>query len=112
MMFSFMCILSLWTNLMFRLAGFLFLLTRRMHISPPQPSTTFGHISNPRHQMSLWSDVDLGHRIEWGLGFRYVDHLPAQKVSSYTELDTRLAWKPTAQCEVSVIGRNLLNSHH
>jgi len=30
---------------MFRSAGFLFLLTRRMHISPPQPSTTFDHIS-------------------------------------------------------------------
>jgi iron complex outermembrane receptor protein len=67
---------------------------------------------SPRHQVSVWSDVDLGRRVEWGVGFRSVGRLPAQGVSGYVELDTRLAWKPTPNCELSITGRNLLNPHH
>ncbi|MBI2949117.1 MAG: TonB-dependent receptor [Verrucomicrobia bacterium] len=67
---------------------------------------------NPQHQISIWSDVDLGRRVEWGMGFRFVDGLPAQNVGSYSELQARLAWKPTSKWELSVVGRDLLHAHH
>ncbi len=67
---------------------------------------------SPRHQASLWSDLDLGRHVEWGVGLRYVDALWAQRISAYTELETRLAWKPTPNCELSLVGRNLFDPHH
>ena len=67
---------------------------------------------SPRHQASLWSDVDLSRHVEWGVGLRYVDELWARRIPAYTELETRLAWKPTPNCELSVVGRNLLAAHH
>jgi iron complex outermembrane receptor protein len=63
-------------------------------------------------QFFLSSDVDLGRRVEGGIGVRYVDRRPLQTVSSYTELQIRLAWKPTRNCELSIVGRDLLDPHH
>ncbi|MBI2948043.1 MAG: hypothetical protein HYY23_10365 [Verrucomicrobia bacterium] len=34
------------------------------------------------------------------------------RVQANAELDARLAWKPTSNCELSVVGRNLLDAHH
>ena len=69
-------------------------------------------ISNPRHQVCFRSEVDLGRHVEWGLGLRYVDSLPGLGISSYVEMDARLAWKVSPKCEVALIGRNLLDPHH
>jgi iron complex outermembrane receptor protein len=33
-------------------------------------------------------------------------------VPAYTELDVRAAWRPTADFEVAVVGRNLLHDRH
>jgi iron complex outermembrane receptor protein len=68
--------------------------------------------SSPQQQVSLRSEVDLGRHVEWGLGVRYVDPLPALRIPSYIELDARLAWKPSRSCELALIGRNLLDPHH
>lgn len=88
----------------------------KMNLHPKKPAairvTEDEEGSSPKHQASLWSDVDLGHQVEWGLGLRYVDSLPGQGISGYTELDVRLAWKPTPNCEFAVVGRNLLDPHH
>jgi iron complex outermembrane receptor protein len=69
---------------------------------------------NPTHQVSLWSDVDLGRRVEWGLGLRHIDNLPSllEQIPSYTELETRIAWRPTRNLELAIVGRNLLHAHH
>ena len=68
--------------------------------------------ANPHHQISLWSDMDLGDSVEWGAGLRYVDRLPLLGIDAYTELESRLAWKPNRNCEIAIIGRNLLHAHH
>lgn len=70
--------------------------------------------SSPRHQAALWSDADLGRHIEWGIGLRYVHGLPAslQQVPSSVDLATRLAWKPTRNCELAIVGNNLFHAHH
>ena len=43
-----------------------------------------------------------------------MDELSAllQQVPAYTELDTRLTWKPNRRCEFAIVGRNLLHAHH
>jgi iron complex outermembrane receptor protein len=33
-------------------------------------------------------------------------------VPSYWELDSRVAWHPTARLELSIVGQNLLHDHH
>lgn len=69
---------------------------------------------SPQQQFSLSSELDLGRHVEWNFGLRYVDELPSalQRVPSYFELETRLAWKPTRNIELAIIGNNLLHAHH
>lgn len=88
-------------------------LRMNLHTGSPIPSFSEESVGDsPRHQVSLWSDIELGRDVEWGLGLRYVDELASQPVRAYTELETRLAWRPTQNCEISIVGRNLLDSHH
>lgn len=67
---------------------------------------------NPQQQIFFSSDVDLGKRVEWGVGVRYVDRTPGQKIDDYWELNSRISWKPTEKCELSLIGRHLLDPRH
>ncbi len=68
--------------------------------------------SSPRHQVHARSAVSLSSKLELSAGFRWIDDLPAQEVRAYSELDARLAWRPSASVEVAVVGRNLLHAHH
>ena len=56
--------------------------------------------------------MDLVKNIELDLWVRYVDNLPAQDIDSYTTLDVRIGWKPYKSLELSIVGRNLLDSQH
>ncbi|MBI4659886.1 MAG: TonB-dependent receptor [Verrucomicrobia bacterium] len=96
-----------------RLRGNLTLLRMNLHTRGPISSfTEESERDSPRHQVSVWSDVDLGRHWEWGVSLRYVDSLPTEFVRRYTELQTRLAWKPSDNCEVALVGRDLLHAHH
>jgi iron complex outermembrane receptor protein len=91
------------------------LLRMQLHTRGPVPSLTEDTEGNsPRHQFSLSSHLDFGRTVEWGLGVRYVDALEAAllRIPAYTELETRLAWKPNRHCELAVVGQNLLHGHH
>ena len=70
--------------------------------------------NSPKHQVSLWSDIEISRNIELGLGARYVDGLPGvfQRIPAYEELDARLAWRPAPDFELSIVGRGLLHAHH
>jgi iron complex outermembrane receptor protein len=67
---------------------------------------------NPQQQFFLTSMLDLPHNLQFDGTLRYVDSLPNQHVPSYTEMDLRLAWKPTKNIEFSVVGQNLLHNRH
>ena len=67
---------------------------------------------SPHHQISFRSSTDLPMDLELDLWVRYVDNLPTQNVGSYITLDTRFAWKPHKQLEVSIVGQNLLDNYH
>jgi iron complex outermembrane receptor protein len=59
--------------------------------------------------MSTW---DLPRRTELDIMARYVDVLPNVNAPSYISMDVRLGWRPNDCWEFSVVGQNLLNSHH
>lgn len=68
--------------------------------------------SSPTHQISLRSGVDLPRQITVDLWLRYVDDIQEGLVAAYTELDTRIAWKPMKGLELSLTGQNLLHERH
>jgi iron complex outermembrane receptor protein len=67
---------------------------------------------NPHHQLTLRSAFDLGRNLEFDATLRFVDDLPTFDVPAYTELDLGLSWHPRSGLELSLVGQNLLDSHH
>jgi len=75
---------------------------------------------NPRHQLSLRSSMDLAKNVELDLWLRYVssleftDPVTSQPIpiAGYLTLDTRVAWKPCKELELSLVGQNLLQREH
>jgi len=68
--------------------------------------------SSPRHRASCRSVLNLPGRVDLSAGLRWVEELKSQAVPSYTELDTRLAWRASSHLELAAVGRNLLRPHH
>jgi len=74
--------------------------------------------SDPRHQASLRSSVNLPLHMQWDAGLRWVDALHTNNgavvgtVPSYFDLNTRFAWKASEKLELSLTGENLLHDHH
>ncbi|GAB4280004.1 MAG: TonB-dependent receptor plug domain-containing protein [Deferrisomatales bacterium] len=66
----------------------------------------------PRHQVQLHSFADLTDRLSLDVGVRYVDEIPRGGVNPYLGLDVRLGWRPLANLELALVGRNLLESRH
>ncbi|HEY8994026.1 MAG TPA: TonB-dependent receptor [Lacunisphaera sp.] len=73
------------------------------------PAPTY---TDPEHQFSLRSTLDLPRGFEWDVTYRYVSHLLSQSVPAYSELDIHLGWSPTPRWEWSIVGQNLLHSSH
>lgn len=67
---------------------------------------------SPTHNGSLVSNIDLSRTVEFDIIVRYVDDLPADGIPAYTALDSHIAWRPTRQLELALIGRNLTDPHH
>lgn len=89
-------------------------LQMQLHLDADSGDTTSesAEDESPHNQISLQSSMDLPRDVEFDLWVRYVDNLPSQNVGSYVSLDTRIAWKPRKQLEVSIVGQNLLDNHH
>ena len=68
--------------------------------------------ASPRNQVYLQSDWDLGRSWELDMTWRYVDRLSAMGIPDYLVMDVRLAWVPSDDLEVAVVGRNLLDEEH
>ncbi len=74
--------------------------------------------ADPEHQVSLRSSMNLPGRVEFDAGLRWVDTLHnnngpnAGFVSSYMEMDARLAWQATGSLQLAVVGQNLLHERH
>jgi len=100
-------------------AGYDFL-KEHIHVRPGETDFTNGlnETADPQNQVSFRSSMDLPQNIELDAGLRWVDSLTvnngptAGTVPSYFELDARLAWHPTKDLEISVVGQNLLHDQH
>ena len=79
---------------------------------------------SPEQQVYLQSSWDLPRNVEFDLIGRFVDVLSGfnttnpndptapDRISDYFALDARLAWRPRKNLELSLVGQNLLDSHH
>jgi iron complex outermembrane receptor protein len=100
-------------------AGYDFL-REDIHVVPGEVDFTHGlnETADPQNQFSFRSSMDLPENMEFDTGLRYVDQLPINNgptagiVPSYYELDARLAWHPTKNLEISIVGQNLLQGEH
>ncbi len=68
--------------------------------------------SDPRHQFSVRSHIQLPYNLEFNSTFYYTDKLKGRGVSEQARLDLRLAWNPTPNLELAVVGQNLTNKDH
>jgi iron complex outermembrane receptor protein len=68
--------------------------------------------ASPRHRVRLQSSWSLPGDVDVDLCFRWVDELPAQKVSAFSGLDARVGWRVVPRLQLAVVGQNLLQAHH
>lgn len=74
--------------------------------------TFFKNNSDPRHQFSVRSNIQLPYNLEFNSLFYYTDRLQAHNVTDQARLDLRLAWSPTPDLELSVVAQNITNKQH
>jgi len=67
---------------------------------------------SPRNMFSVRSYLDLPGNFEFDTAAYYVDSIPYYNIPGYVRLDARLGWHITKDMELSVVGQNLLDSHH
>ncbi len=76
--------------------------------------------SSPEHQLSLQASINFNQDIHWNIWARYVGKLNTQKdilsnrtqVDSYFTLDANVSWSIQDNLELTLMGKNLLNSSH
>lgn len=75
-----------------------------------QASATEGNLpQNMLQVISLW---DINPRWQMNTYLRYVDELPAQKISDYWAGDITLVWRPASQTTVQLAARHLGGDEH
>ena len=68
--------------------------------------------NSPRHQASLNSWFDFTRSLQGSISSRFVDRLTALSVPSYTEVSSKITWKPRPNWSFTLAGENLLHAHH
>jgi len=92
-------------------AGYSFL---SLHVQAPatDPFTDVTEGDTPQHLFFLQNRMNLPHDLEFDTTFRFVDELTTLDVSSYLEMDARIAWRPREDLEIALVGQNLFDSGH
>ncbi|MFV0445582.1 MAG: TonB-dependent receptor plug domain-containing protein [Planctomycetaceae bacterium] len=78
----------------------------------PPFSPTPNALGFAEHQARLTSSWNLTERTDLDVMLRYVDTIEAFRTPGYVECDVRLAWRLFENCEISLMGRNLLQGSH
>ncbi|MFZ5524225.1 MAG: TonB-dependent receptor plug domain-containing protein [Pseudomonadota bacterium] len=68
--------------------------------------------TDPSHQFSLRSMMNLAHDLNLDFALRSIGDLPGTVVPSYVALDGHLGWKISKGTELSMSGFNLLDKQH
>lgn len=100
------------------------LLNEHIYVKAGQVDETgaLNETADPQNQLFFRSAMDLPKNLQFDADLRWIDKLTinsgptggpvAGTVPSYFELNCRLAWHPTSRLELSLVGENLLHSHH
>lgn len=67
---------------------------------------------SPHHQVSFRSNYDFSEKIQLNLWLRYVSSVDLYNIPSYVTMDTKLAFRPTKNLELFLVGQNLLSENH
>jgi iron complex outermembrane recepter protein len=92
-----------------RLSGSYSLLLMNIRGDPASDAESL-ELNAPTHQVVLRSAYDFTQSTSLDAQLRYVDNV--HNVSSYVTADLRLAWRPTVNLELSLVGQNLLDDRH
>lgn len=96
-------------------AGYNFL-KKELSLQPGSSDTTSLALSDtdPEHQFSLRSAMDLPHNVELDVALRTISGFGtlSSSIPHYTALDARIGWLVAKGVEVSLTGVNLLDPHH
>lgn len=68
--------------------------------------------ANPQHQLSVRSNYDFSERLQLNLWLRYSSALSLYNIPSYVTMDAKLAYRPTKNTELFVVGQNLFSQNH
>ena len=70
--------------------------------------------STPQHQVSLRTNFNVTHDIDFDIWWRYTGAIVANQlfINGYFNSDARLAWRPVKDLELSLIGQNLIQTQH
>jgi iron complex outermembrane receptor protein len=68
--------------------------------------------SDPDYQITVRSQMNLGHRVKLDVAGRMVGDLGNPALDGYVEADARLGWELTDRIELYVAGDNLLHKRH
>ena len=66
----------------------------------------------PRHQLQMSSSVNLPRHLELSNALSFVDRRPVQNLPAWTEVDSKLSWRPSKSGEFSFGVQNLFNKEH
>ncbi len=89
-----------------------------MHVSASEFAEEFDSLSgaadrsNPRHQFSIRSDYDFSEKLQLNLWLRYTSKIPYYGISDYVTMDAKLAFRPTKDFELFLVGQNLFAENH
>jgi iron complex outermembrane receptor protein len=81
-------------------------------VEDPYIAALIAQDSNPRHLFSVRSYLDITPQIDFDVWLRYVSRLPERDIDGYMVMDARIAWRLSADLELSLVGQNLLESGH
>ena len=76
------------------------------------PSSGAASKANPQHQLSVRSNYDFSERLQLNLWLRYTSAISLYNIPSYVTMDAKLAYKPTKNTELFVVGQNLFSQNH
>ncbi len=79
---------------------------------PPAAELSLQIASDPNESLGTHFRVDLPHRIELDLGWRYVDSLTSYDIPSYSSFDVRAGWHVRDDFELSFTVNNALDDAH
>lgn len=90
------------------------ILDLQIHSHPTADKSTERNLEggNPHHQFAIRSSLDLPKNWQFDAGVRYVDALEEFNIPSYLVLDSRVAWRPIPNLELSIVALNLLDRQH